>query len=97
MGIEDPDCAFHNEPVEFLGTNRLPESFPKTMQKIENEGFLDLDFLMRTLQSANSSPLNKGGNNPSGNGRNEQSEEKSRPHRATASLLRTRLVMKVLS
>jgi hypothetical protein len=37
------------------------------------------------------------GNNPAGSRRDEQSEEKSRPHHAEASLLRRRLAMKVLS
>src|SRR6266542_1700781 len=67
------------------------------MQKIENKRFLNLNFLMRALQPSNPSYLKPGCNNPSGDRRDKQSQKKSRPHHARASLLRRRLVMKVLS
>jgi hypothetical protein len=39
-----------------------------------------LNLLMRTLQSANPPRLQPRGDSPSGDGREEQSEEKSWPH-----------------
>jgi hypothetical protein len=83
--------------MKFLRPNGLPEGFAETVQKIENERFLDLDLLVRTLQHSNPPRPEIGGKNPSANRRDKQSEEKSRPHRARASLLQRRLVMKVLS
>ena len=94
--VQNARGPLNNEPVQFLRSNGLPERFAETVQEIENERFLDLDLLVRTFQLANPPCLEAGGNNPSGNRRDKQSEEKSRPHRARASLLRRRLVMKVL-
>src|ERR1700746_1682041 len=88
--VQNACSTFDNEPMKFLRPNGLPESFAETVQKIENERFLDLDLLMRTLQRANPPRLEIGGKNPSANRRDKQSEEKSRPHRAGASLLQRR-------
>ena len=95
--VENARSSLHNEPMQFLGSNGLPKSFTETVQKIENERFLDLDLLVRTLQHPNPPRLEVDGKNPSYNRRDKESEEKSRPHRARASLLQRRLVMKVLS
>ena len=86
--VQNARGALNNEPVQFLRSNGFSEGFAQTMQEIENQRFLDLDLLVRTFQSANPPCLEAGGDNPSGNRRDKQSEEKSRPHRARASLLR---------
>src|ERR1044072_2628886 len=67
------------------------------MEKIENQRLLDLDLFMRTLQSTYSAGLRVNRDTPSSQRRDKQSKEKSRPHLREASLLRRRLVMKVLS
>src|SRR5690348_11166934 len=61
--------TFDNEPMKFLRSNGLLKSFAETVQKIENERFLNLDLLVRTLQSANPPRLEIGGKNPSANRR----------------------------
>ncbi len=66
------------------------------MQEIENKRFFDLNLFMGTFQASNPPRLGVGGNDPPSNGRKKQSEEKNRPHHVRASLLRRRLVMKVL-
>jgi hypothetical protein len=43
--------------MKFLRPNGLSKCFAETVQKIENERFLDLDFLVRTLQCANPARL----------------------------------------
>ena len=97
MRVENARSPFDDEPMKFLRSNRLSKGFAKSVQEIENERLLDLDFLMRPLQLANPLSLEIARGNPSGNGRDKQSEENSRPHCARASLLRRRLAMKVLS
>jgi hypothetical protein len=83
--------------VQLLRPNGLSKGFAETVQKIENKCFLDLNFFMRAFQLSNPPYLKPSGNNPSGDRREKQSEKKSRPHHARASLLQRRLVMKVLS
>ena len=78
--VENARSALDNEPMEFLRSNGFPERFAEAVQEIENERFFDLDLLMRTLEPANPPCLEVGGNNPPGNRRDKQSEEKSRPH-----------------
>src|ERR1041384_4351993 len=95
--VQNARSALDNKPVQFLGPDGLPKGFAEAMQKIENQRFLDLDLLVRTLQDSNPPRLEIGAKNPSANRRNKESEEKSRPHRAMASLLQRRFVMKVLS
>ena len=34
------------EPVQFTGPDRLTKSLPESVQKVENQGFFDLNFLM---------------------------------------------------
>ena len=82
MCVEDTRCAFDDEPVQFLRSNRFPESLAKPVQEIENERFFDLNFFMGAFQTSNSPRLVVGGENPTGHRRNKQSEEKSRPHDA---------------
>src|SRR5258708_30161886 len=81
MRVQNPRSALDNEPVQFLRSNGFPEGFAEAMQEIENERFLDLDLLVRTLQRANPPCLEVRSNYPSANRREKQSEEKSRPHR----------------
>ena len=50
------------------------------MEEIEDERLLDLNLLMRALQSPNSSSLQIGSDTPPSQRRDKQSEEKSRPH-----------------
>src|SRR5262249_3357230 len=95
--VENARSAFDDEPMQFLRPNGLSEGFAKTVQKIENKRFFDLNFFMRPFQTSNAPYLETSSHNPSSDGRNKQSEKKSRPHHARASLLRRRLVMKVLS
>jgi hypothetical protein len=46
LRIENTRSAFDNEPMKFLGSNRLSEGFAKTVQEIEDEGLLYLNLLM---------------------------------------------------
>jgi hypothetical protein len=55
--------------MKLLRPNGLSKCFAQTVEKIENECFLDLDLLVRTLECANPSRLKVAGNNPSGNRR----------------------------
>jgi hypothetical protein len=50
------------------------------MEEIEDECLLDLNLLMRALQSANSPGLEISSDTPPGQRRDKQSKEKSRPH-----------------
>src|SRR4029453_17838552 len=95
-GVANARCPFDDEPMQFLRSNGSAEGFAKPVQKIKNQSFFDLNFLMRAFQPSNSTRLVVSRKNPSGHRRQKQSEEKSRPHDGRASLLRRRLVMKVL-
>src|SRR4029453_8549237 len=94
--VQNARCPFDDEPVQFLRPNGFAEGFAKPVQEIKNQGFFDLNFLMGAFQPPNSPSLPVGGKNPPGDRRHQQSEEESRPHDGRASLLRRRLVMKVL-
>src|SRR5436190_22652258 len=96
MGIENAGCSFDDESVQFLGSNGFTEGFAEPVQEINNQAFFDLNFLVGAFQPSNSQGLVVCGDNPPGDRRQKQSEEKSRPHDGRASLLRGRLVMKVL-
>ena len=96
MCVENARCPLDDEPMQFLRSNGSAEGFAEPVQKIKNQSFFDLNFLMGALQSSNSPRLVIGGKNPPGDRRQKQPEEKSRPHDGGASLLRRRLVMKVL-
>ena len=96
MCIENTRCTLHDEPMQIVGANRFAKSFSEPVEEVEDKGFFDLNFFVRAFQRANTPPLGVGGENPSGHGRQKQSEEKNRPRHAGASLLRRRLVMKVL-
>ena len=96
MRIQNTCRPLDDEPVQFLRSDGFAESFSEPMQEIENEGLFDLNFLMGAFQCSNPLPLVVGGKDPPGHRRQKQSEKKSRPHHAGASLLRRRLVMKVL-
>jgi hypothetical protein len=50
------------------------------VEEIEDERLLDLNLLMRALQSANLPALEIGSDTPPGQRRDKQSKEKSRPH-----------------
>src|SRR5262245_20878700 len=80
VGVKNAHGPFHNESMQFLGSNGSPERFAQPVEEIEDERLLDLNFLMRTLQSANSPSLEICGDTPAGQRRDEQSKEKSRPH-----------------
>ena len=78
--VQNTRGALDDEPMQFLGSNRFPKRFAQTVQEIEDERFLDLNFLMRALQPANSPRLEISSDNPPGERRDKQSKEKSRPH-----------------
>jgi hypothetical protein len=61
--------------MQFLRSDRFSESLAQSVQEIEDERFLDLDFLMRALQLANSPRLQPGGSDPSGHRRDKQSKQ----------------------
>ena len=50
------------------------------MKEIEDERLLDLNLFMRALQSPNAAGLKISTDSPSGQRRDKQSKEKSRPH-----------------
>jgi hypothetical protein len=66
--------------MQFLRSNCSAERFAQPVEEIENERLLDLNLLMRALQSANSPTLEIGSYTPPGQRRDKQSKEKSRPH-----------------
>src|SRR6266704_3288101 len=51
MCIQDAHRPLHDQSMQFLRPNRFPERLPQTMQEIEDQGFFDLDFLMRAFES----------------------------------------------
>src|ERR1044072_929884 len=97
MRVQNTRCTFDDQPVQLLRSNSLAKCFTEAVQKIEDECLLDLNFFMRTLQTSNTPYLKPRGKNPSGYRRYKEPEKKIRPHHVRASLLRRRLVMKVLS
>jgi len=96
MGIENPARSFDNQTMEIVRPNRFAECFSQAVQEIEDEGFLDLDLLLGTLQRANAEELGAGREEPAGQRRELEHEENGWPHGRRASLLRRCLVMKVL-
>ncbi len=81
--VQNAHGPLHNESMQFLGSNCSPERFAQPVEEIEDERLLDLNLLMRALQSANSPRLEIGSDTPPSEGRDKQSKEKSRPHCAT--------------
>ena len=57
LGVENACCAFNNQTMQVRRTNCVAERFPKSVKKIKNERFFDLNFFLRTFQSPNASPL----------------------------------------
>src|SRR5262249_53543867 len=55
--IENTHGSFNNEAMQFLRSNRLAKGLAQTMQEIKDEGFLDLNFLMRAFKPPNSPRL----------------------------------------
>ena len=78
--VENAHGPLHNESMQFLRSNCSPERFAQAVEEIEDECLLDLNLLMRALQSANSPTLEIGSDTPPGQRRDKQSKEKSRPH-----------------
>ena len=96
MRVQNARRAFYDQAMQVMGPDRFAERFTEPVQEIEDECFLDLNFLFRAFQDSNPLGLPQRGEDPPGDRREQQSEEKNRPHVGRASLLRRRLVMKVL-
>ena len=64
LRIEDARRAFNNKPMQIARPNRFAKRFAQAVQKIEDERFLDLDFLFRTLELADAAPLPERVENP---------------------------------
>ena len=96
LRIHNARGAVDDKPMQFLRSNRFPESLAQTVQEIEDERFLDLDFLMRALEPANSAHLEIGSSNPSDHRRDKESQKEESATSRRATLFRRRLVMKIL-
>ena len=85
--VENAGRAFHDQAVEISGANRFRKSRAQTVQEIEDEGFLDLDLLLRELEQADAPRQHQRGRDPPDDGRNEEPEKKGRPHEGARLLL----------
>ena len=64
MRIENPHRAFDDEPVKIMRPDDVAKRFAKAVEEIENEAFLDLDFLFRALEPTNPPALSLIGKEP---------------------------------
>ena len=80
MCIENPGRSFDNQAVQIVRFDRFTKRFPQPVQKIEDQGFLDLDLFLRPLESMNFASLPKGGESPTQNRKGQGREEKAWPH-----------------
>ena len=86
LRIEDARGAFNNKPMQIARPNRFAKRFAQAMQKIEDERFLDHDFLFRTLELADATSLPERSDNHSRQSGDKQPGKK-RKHNETAGLL----------
>ena len=96
MRIKNPGSPFHDEPMKIVRTNRFSEGFAQAVQKIEDQSFFDLNLFFRTLETADPDQLRPGGNDPCPEQDDEEPEKQKWPHVQAATLLRRRLLLKVL-
>ena len=80
VGVEDTRRSFDNQSMQVIGPDRFAEGFPQPVQEIEDERFLDLDFFFRAFQRPYPPGLSLRGVDPPRDGREQESEEKDRPH-----------------
>ena len=95
MSIQDARGSLDNEPVKVVRPDRFAKRFAKSMQEIEDERFLDQDLFLGTFELANPATQKMRGDDPPAERRDEQCNQKSRPHQ-WANLFRCRLVMQIL-
>src|SRR5207237_3880733 len=77
LGIENARRPFDDQTMQIGRANRFAESFAKTVQKIEDQRFLDLHFFLGTFQAPNAAPLSQQRENPQAKAAEEQPEENS--------------------
>ncbi len=72
--VENTRRTFDNQSMQAVGPDRFAEGFPKSVQKIEDERFLDLNFFFRAFQCPNPPGLPLRGINPPRDRREQQSK-----------------------
>ena len=72
------------------------KGFAQAVKKIEDERFLDLNFLFRTLELPNAAPLPRRSEKPAGQSTRRAAREEERPHDEPSQLTSRCLVMEVL-
>src|SRR5919204_1050159 len=82
--------------MKLVRTDRLAERLTQTVEEIEDERLLNLNFLLRALKQPHPAGEQNRRVDPAADGREQQSQEKSRPHGRSARLLGGRLLMQVL-
>ena len=78
--IENAGRAFDDQTMQIIGPDRFAESFPEAVQEIEDERFLDLNFFFRAFERPDPAGLPLYGIDPARDRREQQPEEKNRPH-----------------
>ena len=63
VSIENAGRAFDDEAMQIVRPDRLAKRFAEAVQEIEDERFLDLDFLVRTLERADAPRCDTRGEN----------------------------------
>ncbi len=95
MCIENADRTLDDQPMEIVRPDDVAKGFAEAMEKIEDEIFLDLDFLLRALELQDAPARALISDGPADQRGDEQPEEK-KTHEAAAVLVGRALLMEVL-
>src|ERR1700737_5509120 len=74
--VEHARRSFDNQSMQICRPDCFTESLAKSVQEIENQRLLDLNFFLRTFQPANASAQAQQGINPSDQTRDQNQKEK---------------------
>ena len=93
--IEDADRAFDDQAMQIMRPDDIAKGFAEAVEEIEDEIFLDLDFLVRAFEAADTPALPLIGQQPADE-RSDEQPEKKKAHGSEARLLRWAFVLEVL-
>ena len=74
--IENADRTFDDQAMQIMRPDDIAKGFAEAVEEIENEIFLDLDFLVRALEAADAPALPLISEQPADERGDEQPEEK---------------------
>ena len=95
MRIENADRAFDDQAMQIMRPDGVAKGFAETVEEIEDQSFLDLDFLVRAFEAADAPALPLISQQPADE-RSDEQPEKKKAHGSEARLLRWAFVLEIL-